>query len=206
MKTTLLLVGLGAIHCSADPFVNLTFDDPDLSGPLTPVFPGGPLEGNTDQLLRGWTVAIDGQVQSRMVYSPPGTGSGGPVNLLQGISPFGPYEIYMFSRFPQQPEIRVSQTATMPTVATFLWIHGTGYIQAYADETKIGEVNTVFSTYAFLDVSSYAGREVTLGFILPPGGRAEFDIVGFTSVPEPSTWALLGLGLGALVWQFRRRG
>ena len=53
-----------------------------------------------------------------------------------------------------------------------------------------------------VDVSRWAGQEVNLEFSLGAGASSELDIFGFTSVPEPSTWALLGLGAAALVWQF----
>ncbi|HAB19161.1 MAG TPA: PEP-CTERM sorting domain-containing protein [Verrucomicrobiota bacterium] len=210
MRLILSLLLFGAVQCAADPFINLTFDQPDLSGPLIPLQPGGPYEGNTDQLLRGWTVTIDGLSRSRVVFSPPQTGIGGPVNLmnrrpLDTTSPLGPYSLELFSQFPAQPDIRLSQTATMPDDATFLWIASIGYIQAYADGAKIGEVNPVFGTWAFLSVAPYAGKEVTLEFALPPGGAAEFDIIGFTTIPEPSTWALLGFGLVVVVWQLRRQ-
>ncbi|HAB19160.1 MAG TPA: PEP-CTERM sorting domain-containing protein [Verrucomicrobiota bacterium] len=209
MKTQLLLISFVTFSCAADPFINLDFDDPDLSGPLIPLQPGGPYEGNTDQLLRGWSVSVGGQSQSRMVFSPPQTGIGGPVNLmhrrpLDTTSPLGPYSLELFSRFPERPEIRLSQTATMPDDATFMWIAGAGYVQAYANGALIGDVGGE-NSWSFLDVTSLAGKEVTLEFVLQPGLAAEFDVVGFTSVPEPFTWALLGLGLGALVWQFRRQ-
>lgn len=39
--------------------------------------------------------------------------------------------------------------------------------------------------------------------VLPAG--AFYDNVTVTSVPEPSTWALAGIGLAALLWQARRK-
>jgi hypothetical protein len=55
-----------------------------------------------------------------------------------------------------------------------------------------------------VDVSAYAGQEVKLEFVFPSGPLHyfSFDIHGF--VPEPSVWAMLGLG-GLAVWLARRR-
>ncbi|HAB19748.1 MAG TPA: hypothetical protein DCE44_25350 [Verrucomicrobiales bacterium] len=56
-----------------------------------------------------------------------------------------------------------------------------------------------------IPVFMYAGQEVDLEFVLGPRELLFFDIAGFTSVPEPSTWALLGLGGVAFVWACRRQ-
>ena len=52
-------------------FTNLTFDEPDLSGDMTPLFPGfpnGPFGGSTAQLLRGWSATADGVPITTMAY------------------------------------------------------------------------------------------------------------------------------------------
>ncbi|HRI16877.1 MAG TPA: PEP-CTERM sorting domain-containing protein, partial [Verrucomicrobiota bacterium] len=56
-----------------------------------------------------------------------------------------------------------------------------------------------------IPVSAYAGQEVDLEFVLGPRELLFFDIAGFTSVPEPSTWALFALGGLALGWTCRKR-
>jgi len=66
------------------------------------------------------------------------------------------------------------------------------------------------------DVHQWAGQQVTLDFSNKDpflgvctgpvtGENAPLDIVGFIPTPEPSTWALLTFGLGALIWSKRRR-
>ena len=65
---------------------------------------------------------------------------------------------------------------------------GTGFDLAWARD---GQGNPVT-----LDEISYVRVEVLTG-------KVEID--GFSMVPEPSTWALLGLGLGTLAYS-RRRG
>ncbi len=65
------------------------------------------------------------------------------------------------------------------------------------------------SVYSF-DVSPFAGSEVELRISARPGdfgGGGLIDSLSFSplpAVPEPSTWALLGLGLTALMWGRRK--
>lgn len=58
---------------------------------------------------------------------------------------------------------------------------------------------------SIIDVSPYAGQEVNLEFLVESGWSIRFDILGFVPIPEPSTWALLGTGLAALLWFSRRK-
>jgi hypothetical protein len=39
---------------------------------------------------------------------------------------------------------------------------------------------------------------------ISPGDTTALDVIGYDLVPEPSSWALVGLGFG-LLWQFRRK-
>jgi PEP-CTERM motif len=60
-----------------------------------------------------------------------------------------------------------------------------------------------------VDVSRFAGQVVDLDFhvLQFPGSGASyfFDVIGFTQVPEPSTWALFGVGGAVMGWGLRRR-
>ena len=70
-------------------------------------------------------------------------------------------------------------------------------------------VDTTLSTMPIVDVSAYAGQVVNLEFHVfqKPflGAQFQFDINGFTQVPEPSTWALFGVGAVTLAWSYHRR-
>jgi hypothetical protein len=56
-----------------------------------------------------------------------------------------------------------------------------------------------------IDVSGYAGREVSIEFGFGPGFGGTFDIIGFTQIPEPSTCVLFGVGAAGLVLAYRHR-
>ena len=56
-----------------------------------------------------------------------------------------------------------------------------------------------------VDVSRFAGQEVDLEFLVASGASIRFDILGFVPVPEPSTWALFGVGAAAVFCIGRRK-
>lgn len=211
MKTFLCcwLLPLAAV---AGDFINLTFDNPNLTGSLTPIVPGGPYRGSTSDLLPGWTVKANGNPLSTIVYSPPLTSSEAPVTLRENTAaaagtPLGKFSLALFGTPPPfeltGPEIRLSQTGTVPVDAAGLWVASAGYVQGYVNGTKIGEVDPVLGSQVVWDVGAYRGQNVSLEFLVRSGDSIRFDIFGFTTVPEPSTYALFGLG-AALLWCHRR--
>jgi hypothetical protein len=102
---------------------------------------------------------------------------------------------------PAGPEIRLSQRGTVPADAAGLWIFGAGYAQMFINGERVGDTVNDLT----VDVSRFAGQEVDLEFLVASGASIRFDILGFVPVPEPSTWALLGSGLAALLWLSRRK-
>jgi hypothetical protein len=56
-----------------------------------------------------------------------------------------------------------------------------------------------------VDVSRFAGQEVDLEFLVRSGDSIRFDVLGFVPVPEPSTWALFGVGAAAVLGLTRRK-
>lgn len=213
MKTFLLLCSV-TLACKAGDFVNLTFDEPDLSGPLTEVHPGGPQIGKTAQLLRGWTLSINDRQPETMTYSPPGTSSTGVVALEEykvgpNGSQFSQFELIVNATPPAQQSLTLRQTGTIPLDAAKLGLFSNGLVEVRINDKAIYLADPEVTAYPLIDISAFAGQTVSLEFraaqlpFRPVGFN--FDIAGFYPIPEPSTWALLGTGLAAMLWFSRRR-
>ena len=205
MKRSLLSV-LAALPVLAGDFINLTFDEPDLTGSLTPIFPGGPLQGNSSEILRGWSLTVNGQPQPQMEYAPPGTGGGNQAYLVHNstVGPEGPYALTLISFFPGPSDIRVQQIGTIPADAAGLWIGSAGRVEMFVNGTQVPDPQAGASS-RIVDISAFSGQTVDLGFRVVPGFSARFDIFGFVQVPEPSTWALFGVGAAAIFCIGRRK-
>lgn len=213
-----LSIGLAAR--SAD-FQNLTFDTPDLSGSLRPIYfqlPNGPFQGEANRLLQGWTLTANGRVVSTASYSPNGQTVGNTefVNLIEvpqdqwgGIE--GRIYLSIFSQvnssqgFTTPPELRLSQTATVPEWVGGLHIYSPGLRDVRINGEPVTDPRLGFLADPVIDISTYAGRQTTFEFVFGPGWIGRLDILGFTAVPEPSNWALSGIGSACLAWALRAR-
>ena len=211
MRTDLLVAGLlvsGTIL--AGEFLNLTFDAPDLSGTLSPTFPQGPFQGSTPQILPGWNVSYGDKSLSSIYYAPLGRQVAGPVTLFENTaadsqSPLGRFSLVIdrVGSTDVRKETRISQRGTIPADAAGLWIFAAGTFQMSVNGERIDDPRLGRYADPVIDVSRWAGQTVDLEFRLEPSQSGRLDVLGFTNVPEPSTWALLGLGAAALVWQVR---
>ena len=104
---------------------------------------------------------------------------------------------------PEGPRFRISQTGTIPVGTAGLHIFANDRIDMRINGEKVSDPRLGFLADPVIDVSRYAGREVTIDFGF--GVSSRFDIFGFTSVPEPSTWALFGCGAVIMGWMKGRR-
>ena len=206
MKKTLLL--LAVVPVLAGDFVNLTLDEPDLSGPLTEISPGGALRGNAAQLVPGWNLVVGGELQTSLTWSPhPWPNDRPPLGLVQhlpddtvAIPRLGIAYLQVALGLPR-PDIRLSQRGTIPAGTSGLWV-ASDFVSLSVDGVKIVD-SRAFRAPFNIDVSKYAGQEVTLEFELTKSGF--FDVMGFVPVPEPSTWALFSVGAAAMLGWVRRK-
>jgi len=209
MKTLWITLCLGGLCATAGDFVNLTFDEPDLRVLYSlnhNFYP--PYIGPASKIIRGWTVTAGGKRVGVATYAPYAFGYSGIVSVVQNPPNVigGEYAIVL-SSVPDLlgPEIRLSQTGRIPEYATGLWLEVAGHVEGYVNGSKIGESEFSHFVDAVWDIRAYQGRDVKLEFYVPPNEYAYIDILGFEGIPEPSTWALLGMGTALLGWQTARR-
>ena len=205
MKTILVFIASTSLAFAGD-FINLGFEEPNLSH----VVAG---RGPTSEVLQGWTLNNENGIQyPPFTYVSLGTQypmSLSPASVIpnSGVD-FGKYNLFLAA--PSQsylPIYHLSQTGTIPSQATdlqFLLVNSGG---APFDMLINGKAvpYTGSASIEVANVSSYAGQTVNLEFTFQPYGGIQFDIAGFTTTPEPSTYALFGVGAVMLWWQSRRK-
>jgi len=202
-----------AVRGQAADFVNLDLNNPDLShGVYNPVT--GDTRVPPQDALRSWSMQWDWPGTPEPLPTLVGTKYGGdPFGLRSGPSAyFGAYELSVqdywgaYEASSLRPTFHLYQSGLVPEGASTLNF----YVSIFGDPMEL-YINGTLQPYSWpsyyrtVAVSAFAGQEVKLEFVFPGGmfRNYSFDIYGF--VPEPSTWALLGVGGPALWFVARRR-
>jgi hypothetical protein len=196
---------------SAQDFVNLSFDSPDLTcslRPYDPLYPRTPFIGETSCLLRGWTLLGNGVPLNEIYYSPGSRKTLDPVTMI----PIGDGEnannrLIIHSLSLRPVDLRFQQTGRIPADAVGFEYFANGPMEMLINGRLLYTVDTKITTTPVVDVSEFAGQTVNLEFHVFQrpfsGALFEFDINGFTQIPEPSTWALFCVGAAGFAWGSR---
>ncbi len=105
-----------------------------------------------------------------------------------------------------------------PVIVLYPGTSGFTRFSTVLDNDKFGDANVAVNFYDSKDrlIASLPVDQTIPGYVIESGpldgvskvvlpAGAFYDNVSVTSVPEPSTWALAGVGLAALLWQARRK-
>jgi hypothetical protein len=214
-RPVMQVCGVWLLMCGravAGEFINLDFNQPKLDN-LTLDGERNEWYGDPRDVFQGWEITQDGAPVDRAwvldCCSIP------PITLSPFNKDTGPVYTFRFDGAPFSADpktTRIGQTGTVPGWAYYLEFNLNDFDSP--DPVSINGERLPM-TWApgnpqlrTVNVSPWAGQQVELAFEFREGGHGILRDVRFT-VPEPSTWALMGVGgagLGWLALRGRRRG
>jgi hypothetical protein len=214
----LLIAAFGVLlpvaYLSAQDFVNLNFDNPDLSGSLRPIEPGSsrtPFYGEASRLLPGWTLRGNGLPLNQIAYQPSLGDTIDPVTLIRTPVNGGfDYAFAIHSLPLSQVDLSFQQTGRIPADVSGIAYYANGSMELRINGNLVYTADPLSGTaYPIVDVSRYAGQVVDLEFHVFQrpflGALFNFDVIGFTQVPEPSTYAMFALGTTILAFAVKKQ-
>jgi len=123
-----------------------------------------------------------------------GKGSSAP------LAPGATLTLSLYYRNGAGDKVTIASTPVVYNAATFPTGGPLGFVDYTVNLTHVQATDAWAGQYIGIQLES------TIPFELTTGGNWDFDNVRLTAVPEPTTLALLGLGLGGVFMARRRRG
>ena len=208
---------IALVRCTGAPFRNLDFQSPNtrgLSGPAV----------LTSDAIPGWQLQRGERAQASILYNGfcltcPGASLYGPENPKRGDK-FS-FIIYAGALYGDVLNQSVYQTGDVPRDAHSLQFvadlgPGTDLLHVYLGGERLSVVTLEpvgFGHRFGADVTAWAGKTAELRFTAEPGpaptyysgtglSDIRFSPASLVTVPEPSTWAMVGCG-GLALWAMR---
>ncbi|MCP5523738.1 MAG: hypothetical protein H7A46_19550 [Verrucomicrobiales bacterium] len=202
----------------AGEFVNLTFDEPDLTNLRPFKAPEAQIERQyapVEEVFQGWTISqvfLD-ELNRSGFQGLANVGGGASILSLFEISggsttpPYGVKVSHSLSPYWERSAFGLSQIGMVPENAgTLRWCYDSD-LEVYINGNALQSQRTDSMELLFeANVTAYAGQEVELSLEFAEGTFHQFDLVGFIPIPEPSPAALLIVGGLFLMFYHRRRG
>ena len=205
------------VPANAKEFENLDFESGVPSGLHDVVVSGVHVQaGDAAKMLPGWQVKYDGVVTTSVFYDSNSGGVSGGMTLSENSAPrfqtfYGRYSLFVWAalNFPDQDPggrtMSISQVGVIPRDAVGLRYNSTNIHLDVLVNGQPLESREGYAGEEFADLRKFAGSEVELTFSFQPFYIGRFDSVEFTSVPEPSSFALLVGGMSVVLLEVRRR-
>jgi hypothetical protein len=207
----ILTFGFGAWHCHAAPFQNLGFDEantnttqfseypPDFG--FRPPFRGF---GPTEDLLPGWQLFRGNQPEVTMGYDLRFDETEASLLSKEAVPSIeGSYALKLFL------DQSIVQRGDIPPDAQMLSFLG-ALVSVSINGVELPQIPPeTLNNQVLLNIAQYAGQNVELRFqplrsAMSVNPTRTIDSIAFV-VPEPSTYSLLAVGVGALLCPWLRR-
>ena len=221
---TYVVVCISPLACSADPFKNLDFQNPNIARIVNRIDE----TVNVRDAIPGWQLQFGDVRETTMFYndvclSCASATLNGPKRPQNGDT----FSFVIKSGFDyseniaipasvyQVGDVPISARSLRLTAGIFPSIEGL-HVSLDGRELQLNQLEKAGDYFSYgTDISLWAGKNAELRFTVGPGtfgvdyggflADIRFSADPLPTTPEPSTWALLSTGVAVLTWTQRKR-